>query len=196
MSELTDVLTGRLNLKRMTADLLDGVSVSDSMNVDRQPPKACRLVVDIEGATISTGLVNVAGSTTETFSFSENGPKIGIKDFTSISGVTISGISGGTIGIKAVTRTGQPINQETTVYSNMAVRFYAISGKIRMIAAGQEKAAKYKFMAAPDKVIKENDIFYAVSGVQGLTMGRVDFVEEVIDLDGVTHHIEAEVLGL
>lgn len=196
MSEFTDILTSSLKIKRLTDSLLDKKAVAGSISTDRQPPRASRLKVEIVGATITSGLVNVAGSTNESFAFTENDIKIGLKDFTSISGITLSGISDGFIEVKAVSPIGQPINQEQEIYSSLSVKFFPLSGKIRMIAAGQEKVAKYKFMTAPDKVIKGNDLIYALSGIQGLTRGQVTFVEEIIDFDGLTHHIEAEVMPL
>lgn len=196
MSEFTDILTSSLKIKRLTAHLLDKVGVSASLSVDRQPQRACRLNVAVSGATIQSGLVNIAGSTNESFAFTENDIKIGIKDFTSISGIAVSGISDGFIEIKAVSRTGQPVNQEKEIYDSLAVRFFAISGRIRMQASGQEKIAKYKFMAAPDKVIQENDLIYAIAGIQGMTRGQVNFVEQIMDFDGATHHVEAEVMPL
>lgn len=196
MSEFTDTLTGRVDLMRLTADLLSKTAAAASLSATRQPQEACRLAVEVDGCTVAAGLVSVAGSTDETFSFTANGVVVGIKDFSSISGITIAGISDGFVNIRSVSKTGQPVNQEITIYSSLAVRFYPLSGKIRMMAAGQEKASLYKMMAAPDKVIKENDIMRAVSGIPGITYGQVSFVEEVIDFDGLTHHMEAEITPL
>lgn len=196
MSEFSDILTSEIQLKRLTDDLLDKSAVLGSMNSSRQPSKTSRLKVIIDGATVSNGLVNVAGSTNESFAFSQNDIKIGEKDFISISGITTSGISDGFIEIKAVSVIGQPINQEVEVYSSLKVRFYPIDGKIRMMAMGQEKIAKYKFMCESDKVVKENDLIYALSGIQGLTRGQVSFVEQILDFAGLTHHLENEVIPL
>lgn len=93
----------------------------------------------------------------------------------------------------SITDLGQTILQESTVYASLPVRFYAISGKVRMLAAGRQKVAQYKFMAGPDKDVQENDIMYALSGVAGITMGRVSFVETLMDFAGASHHIEAEI---
>ena len=65
-----------------------------------------------------------------------------------------------------------------------------------MMKSGQEVIAKYKFMAAPDKLIEEKDIIYAVSNIQGLTRGEITFSESIIDFDGATHHTESEVKPL
>lgn len=197
MTEFQDVLQGRADIRRLTDNLLDKVSVADSLSADRQPEKSVRLEVVVSGATVSSGLVNIAGSDNETFNFSDNGTQIGSKNFTSISGITMSGIEDGFVEIKAITRTGQPVNQEASVYSNIPVRFFATSGKITMQASGEERITKYKFMAEPDKIIKENDIFYALSGIiAGITRASVEFVEAPRDFDGATHHIECEVKPL
>ena len=198
MSEIDDILTGRVNVKTLTNDLLDSVAPAASMTVDRQPRASARIQVTITGATVGTGLVNIAGTTNETISFSENGEKVGEKDYTNISGITISGIEDGFIEIKAVSRMGQPINQEKTRHSSLPVRFYAIAKqrRIEMRAAGQEKVAEYAMIVAPDMKIAVNDRIYAVSGVFGLTLGQVSFVQEITDFDGLTHHTEAELLPI
>lgn len=196
MSELTDILTGRANVNRLTDILLASQAILGSLSVDRQPPKECRIRVEIVGATILTGLVNIAGNTNETLSFSGNGIKIGEKNFTSISGITTSGISDGFIEVKAVSRTGQPVNQEIVIYSNLPVRFYAQDGRIRMMPQGQQKIAKYKAIVAPGTPVQERDLIYVVSGIQGLTRGVIAFVEEVMDFEGATHHYEPEILEI
>jgi len=196
MSEFTDILTASLNIKRISDKLLDEVAVQASMTADRQPARATRLRIELSGCTISGGLISVNGSTLETFAFTANGYSIGEKDFTSITGITITGISDGLIEIKAVSRTGQPINQEATIHSNLPVNFFAISGQLRMMASGQEVISKHKFMFAPDKLLEEKDIIYAVSNINGLTRGEITFVESIIDFNGSTHHHEAEVKPL
>jgi hypothetical protein len=96
----------------------------------------------------------------------------------------------------SISALGQPINTETEVYASLPVRFEAIKGGIRMMAAGQQKVAEYKFFADYDRDIRENDLFYALSGISGLTQGQVTFVDQVCDLAGATHHLECEVLDL
>ena len=196
MSELSDILTGTATIKRLTPYLLDGVTPEASMTADRQPAKTSRLSVKIEGAAVSGGLVNVAGNVNETFNFSADGTMIGEEDFTSISGITISGIDGGSIWIKGLNSLGEPIVQEKTVHSDLPIRFYAQAGHIRMKQPGQQKIAKYKIMADTDADLEENDIFYAGIGVAGLTIGQLDFVETLYDFDGNIHHREAEIVEI
>jgi len=193
VSELTDILTGRLRLLRLTPNLVDKKATIATLVIDRQPAKAVRLSVFVEGATIATGNVSIAGSTTETLNFTVNDTKVSAKEFSSISGITLDGISNGFITVKAVSKLGQPVNQEKEVYSSLPVRFYAKNAKIRMMAVGQEnQVSKYSFMAGPDKDIQENDIATAISQVS-LARSQISFVETLYDFDGATHHIEADV---
>jgi len=194
MSEFTEILQGRIRLKRLTSSLLDKKAVAASMTVDRQPLQACRLAIEVVGCTVLNGTISLAGSTTDSLNFSANGTQVNTKDFTNISGITVAGISNGFIQIKAVSKTGQPMNQEKEIYASLPVKFFPLSGRIRMMAPGQEKVAQYKFMAELDKDIQENDLIYALSGIAGLTRGQVSFVETFIDFDGITHHLEAEVM--
>jgi len=199
LSDLTDILNGRADLKRFTANLVDRKATIAAPSVDRQPEKSCRLVVEVVGATILAGTVVIAGSTNETFSFGADGVTVGEKNFTSLSGITVAGISNGFIEVRAATKTGQAINQEKTIYSNMPVRFYPVkmSNVVKMMAAGQQDIARHKFMAGPNYPdIQVNDFVYALSGVAGLTRGCVSFVEGCLDFDGATHHYEAEVIKI
>ncbi|MBI4708242.1 MAG: hypothetical protein HY761_10030 [Candidatus Omnitrophica bacterium] len=194
MSEFTDILTAVVNIKRFTPYLLDNINVAASLSANRQPEKSCRLALEIDGCTVSTGLVTVSGNTIETFSFTNNGFKVGIKDFTSVSSILVSGISNGFIQVKAVSKTGQPVNQEKDIYNSLAVRFEALEGSIRMMAPGEQKKAEYKMYAAPDKILQENDLVYAVSGIVGITVGLISFVDTLMDFDGATDHIECEIM--
>jgi len=196
MSELSDILQGSVNIKRLSGTLLNKTASAASMTLTRQPAREVRIHVAVEGATVSTGSMVFAGSTDETLSFTANGEKVTSKGFTSVTGITVSGISNGFITMKALDKLGNPVNQEIVIHSALPVRFYALNGKIRMQAAGQVNTAKYKMMIAPDKLVEPSDLMYAVSGVQGLTRGLIDFVTEIAGLDGATHHTECEIIGL
>lgn len=191
--ELENILTGKAILRRLTPNVVDKTASIASLAVNRQPAQSCRLAIDVEGATIATGSVAFAGSTNETINFTSNSVEVSAKDFTSISTITVAGISNGFITVRAVSKMGQPVNQEKTIDYDLPVRFFAKSGKIRMLAVGQEnKISRYSFMVSPDADIQENDILYAVSQVQ-LDKSQVNFVETIYDFDGITHHIEADV---
>jgi len=195
---LTDVLSARININRLTYKVLDSVAVGLTLSANRQPGASCRLEVAVSGATISNGLVSVAGNVNETFSFSENTSFIGSQDFSSINvdGITISGIEDGFIEISTVTKTGSKVSQEQTIHSNIAARFYSVDGRLRRMPAGDEKPAEYKIMLSGDYDVRENDIFEAVSGSFGITRGQLSFVDHILDFSGVTHHIEAEIIPL
>jgi hypothetical protein len=281
MSDVTGILTGRINLKRNTSLLLDATTPEGSMSVDRQPQKSVRLEVEIDGASITNGLINVSGigigdvenvviqdrtlatkwalsiehgeilisstidndqgepviedtgspgtyfklfidngeigiestievagssilpgsNIVEQFLFDEDGVGVGESDFTSITGITLAGIDGGTIQVRAVNKMGQPVNQDYTIESNVPARFYEIGGRLAvrknvMKQTGQEKLVRYKLMAEPDLDLCQNDLIFAVSGVFGITLGQVDFVHKIYDFDGVTHHTEAELVDI
>ena len=196
MSELSDILTGSVNIKRLTNILLEKSASVAGMTPIRQPMEEVRIRAIVEGATVSTGSIVFAGSTTDTLAFTANGEQITSKGFTSVTGITVAGISNGFITLEALDKLGNPVNQEISIHSALPVRFYALSGKIRMMAAGQTDTAKYKMMVAPDKLIEPNDLMYAVSSIQGLTRGQIEFVTEIADLAGATHHIECDIFGL
>jgi len=195
MSELTDILNASIDIKRMMDDLLDKASVVASMSLDRQPAEEVRLQIEIEGCTVGSGLVSFDGSTTEQVAFTEDGIDVSTKGFTNVSGITVAGISDGFITIRGVSKLGQNVNQEVSIYAGMSVMFYPLTGRareIRMMATGQKDISIYKFMAPPANIIKRNDLVYAVSGIQGLTRGQVEMVNEIVNLDGATHHVECE----
>lgn len=142
------------------------------------------------------GITVATSSTTESFTFSENGEKVGTTNFVSIAGITTFGISDGFINIRAVSKMGQPINQLISVQNNVPVRFYKQNGRIKLVKSGDELVAQYKIMAEPDLDIREEDLVYPLSGVVGITMGLINFVERIWDFDGLTHHTEAVLIDL
>lgn len=195
MSELNkNILTARVNIRRQSSYILDSTIPTITMTPDRQPAKQCRLSVETIGSVISSGLITVNGNTSEDFVFTENGVEIGEKDFTAISSITTVGISSGLISIQALNKIGQPIIQETNVYDNLSVRFYTKKGQAMMLKQGQEKVAEYKIMVEPDKVLRENDVIYPISGMSGFEKGQLIFVKPLYDFLGAIHHIEAEVV--
>ena len=141
----------------------------------------------------SSAYVQVVGSTTESMYFTDNGVQVGILDFTSVSSIAVAGISDGFIYIDAVNDMGQPINKETTVQSSMPVRFFEQNGRIKVIKPGQEQYANIKMMAEPTADIRNNDIAYINSGIMGITICSLTFVQGIYDFDGATHHIECDI---
>jgi hypothetical protein len=200
MSIFTDTLTGLVRISRFTANVVDKKVMISSPAVDRQPAQSCRLAVEISGVTVTAGTISIAGTTTESFNFSENRVKVGLKDFSNISGISAVGLTSGYIEIRAVSKTGQPINQEINVHTNIPARFFPMKSgarrQVKMMPAGQQKMAQYVLLVEASRDIQENDVMYAISGIPGLTRGQVMFVEHILDFDGITHHIEAEIAGI
>lgn len=300
MSDVTEILTGRIDLKRLTAYLTDGITPSFVNSLQRQPIRNSRLEVEISGGVIATGAtvtfegngvladqkyvltdrisgikwalqiyqgaysisetvetaqqdiivqdsldsgvywsvfiedgfiknelsvvhrddsiilldqfdlasgykISVGGGilglitnslTVESLFFPTNGIEVTVSDFNSVGRITVSGVVGGSMYIRAINGMGQPINQQVLVAQNLPVRFYAQSGRIRMLKQGQDKIAKYKIMTEPDTDIRDNDLVYTLSGCFGLTYGQINFVEKFYDFDGITHHTEAEIVDL
>lgn len=301
MSDVTTILTGRINLKRSTSYLLDATAVASSLSPTRQPAQTVRLELELAGCTVSAngrvtvyapggssvaqyvvtdrvtgtkyaikvsdGVLNITATasaasdepivqdsltsgiywkifisdgvigfettatvqddtvilidtvtsteyllivsdavlgigtspgaaTSEVFTFSENGSKVGTVNFASIAGLTMSGITDGFIKMRAKSKMGEPVNQQVLVASSTPVRFYTQNGRIRAKKAGQELDAKYKIMVEPTLDLQNNDLLYVISGCPGLTMAQVDFLEYIYDFDGVTHHIEASLLNV
>lgn len=147
---------------------------------------------------VSNNAVGTAdsNSTTETFSFDDNDVQQGSTLFSSITGITTSGISDGFIKVRGVSKLGEPCNQKITIDADMKVRFYSQDGRIKAALAGQDRVARYKIMAEPDADVDDNDLIYPASGIAGITMAQLDFVRHIYNFDGVTHHIEAEVFDL
>jgi hypothetical protein len=140
------------------------------------------------------GIQTYVGSTKETFNFTENGVKGGTVEFSTISGITISGIDSGEISIKAISKFGQPITQLITVQSNVPVRFYSQTGRVSTRPQGQEQVGQYRLMVEPDVDIQTEDLVYPISGVSGISIGIVNFSEKIFDFDGLTHHTEADLI--
>jgi hypothetical protein len=190
------ILTGRVSLSRLTPYVLDERALAASLDIDRQPARQCRLEVTVSGATYSAagGTVTIGA---EAFAFTEDATAIGTSDHAAIAGaVSIDGISDGFISVRAVSRTGQAVSREETIDADVPCRFYAQSGRIRMMKAGNSKVAEYKVMLEPDRDIREFDFISPVSNVYGIEKGQVSFVSHIMDFAGLTHHVEAEVLRI
>lgn len=197
MSDVTDILTSVVDIKRFTASVVDGHVVASSLAPSRQPGRAARLEVSLHGCVYSGGLVSLNGNVNEQISFSADGAKVGIKDFSSLAGITIAGITGGTISVRAVSDMGQPINQETLVVAGLSVRFFQNTGFTKDFQAGQQittRRVRIGMMMENDQPnnIYQNDYVYSDYGmVAGITLMKVDFYEAIYDFDGATHHFEA-----
>lgn len=144
---------------------------------------------------VSDGIIGIVDDTTvhENFYFAQNDVQRGIQLFGYISGITVTGLTNGFIGIKAFDVLGQPINQNVVVNTNMPARFFTQNGRIKMKKEGQSESGNWMMMAEPDADIRENDVIEIISGAVGLTAGRIVWKEAIYDFAGITHHLEAEI---
>lgn len=127
----------------------------------------------------------------EEFEFQENGSVAGTITFPGITGISVTGITGGMIAVRAVNNLGQPINQQILVGSDIPVRFFTQNGRVVMRKAAQEKIADFQFIARPELTVLENDLAFITRGNPGFTIGVVAFSEKFFDFAGTTHHTEA-----
>lgn len=191
MTAFTGILTSKCRVMRNTSVLLEESSVSALMYASRQPKSSARLNIIITNASVG-GTVHVSGNTDESFVFAANGESVGSENFTRIDGLTIQGLSGGLIEIKAVTPTGQSLVQKTQVYGSIPCRLFTAKGRNITVSPGQTQQNRQKLMFAPTTVIKDNDEIYPVLNLPGFDMAKITFVDTLYDFAGATHHIECD----
>ena len=63
--------------------------------------------------------------------------------------------------------------------------------RIKTIKSGEQQVAVTKIMTEPTLDIQNLDMMYVLSGLYGITVAQLDFVEALYDFDGATHHMEA-----
>ena len=79
---------------------------------------------------------------------------------------------------------------ETIVGDSISVYFHALSGgQIRQLP-GDFANVRYRVFAKLGTNVQPGDMLSPMYGVDGLTLGIVKDVQQIIDLDGLTHHIE------
>lgn len=199
--EFLSTLNQTLDVYRPTDNVLDTTPVATSLTPDRNPPESSRLRVTLDHSVVASASVTIAGSTNETVSITNGNRGFETtKFFTSISGITTGGITGGTIQVEALDRVGNPILQENLAMSALSVYFWHPMQRVGQgreeKPSGDEELAKYRILTPGDAGIRVNDIVYAGAGIDGLTRGRIDLVEYHRDHDGNAHHIEAEIIQL
>lgn len=93
-------MAGRLfTIKRLTSYLVDSVTASASLSIDRQPVRECLVLLEVSGGTSNTGDITVTGTVggsagqTETISFDSAAIKQTSKRFTAVTGITTSGFA-------------------------------------------------------------------------------------------------------
>ena len=201
MSDVTPILTSLVDVKRFSPTVIDSRAVASSVNASRQPGRAARIEVTLQGCSYSSGIVTINGNTSETLGFAADGTKVGQLDFSVFAGLSFSGISGGTVSVRAVSNIGQPINQELLIAQNLPVRFFQNQAYQSENLAGQElvnsKRGRMGMMMEPSPLlVAQNDYIYSDYGMVGLTVMKVDFAEAIYGFDGSTHHIEAWLIAI
>ena len=184
---------------RNTDILLESIQITAAPILTRQPAEEVRLSILISGCTTGSGVVIVNGIVSglpdsETFSFTQNGPKIGTKDFTSITGITTVGfideVTVGNIIIKAITPSNQPVEQEIEIFAEMNCWVDFHRGGIQVVLPGAviQSISKLFCLHIPSIPLQENDFVY-YSNIRY----KIDFIEPIDSRSETPHHLE---LGL
>ena len=182
---------------RNTDVILESIQITAAPVVNRQPAREACLSIKISGCTIGSGVITVTGTVSgvplvsETFSFSANGTKKGIKEFTFISSITEAGFIGevtlGNIEIRTVTPTNQPIRQEIPIFSAMPCWVDLRRGGVNIILPGGVVETVSKLFCKHDPlhpllandIVHFNDVRY-----------KIDFIEFVYSRSESPHHLE------
>ena len=79
---------------------------------------------------------------------------------------------------------------ESIVGDAISIYFYELSGyQVRQLP-GDFANVKYRFMAKFGTNVQPGDVLSPMYGINGLTVGLIKDVQQIRDLDGLTHHIE------
>lgn len=195
MSDVTPILTSIVDVKRFTASVIDSQVVFNSIAASRQPGRPAFIEVSVQGGVYNTGVVTINGNVSENISFSADGIKLSQNKYTTLAGLSLSGITGGVVKARTVSDMGQPINQLTLVNQNLPVRLFQNAGYMKGFEAGQQIVGSNRIrmgmMMEPDGNIQQNDYVYGDYGIVGITVMQVTFFEALYDFVGATHHIEA-----
>lgn len=193
--------TSLINLRncrvtRNTNVILEETQIIAAPVVDRQPPRAACLSIEISGCSDGTGSVTIHGivegaADSEVFTFTENEVIVGRKEFTEITLIATLNFIGeaivGNIEIKAVTPTNQPIYQEIPIFDEMPCWIDCRKGGVQIVIPGGVITSITKLFCKlnPLQPVLENDIIYYRD-----RRYRVDAVEEVMSRVATPHHLE------
>jgi len=181
---------------RNTDILLELIQITVAPVIDRQPAEEVRLSIIISGCTTGSGAVVVNGTVSglpdsETFSFLQNGPAIGTKDFTSITGITTVGFITepviGNIEIKAITPSNMPIWQEIEIFAAMNCWIDFHKGGIQVILPGAviQSVSKLFCLYDSSNPLQEKDLVY-YSNVRY----QIESIEPAYSRTETPHHLE------
>lgn len=96
----------------------------------------------------------------------------------------------------AVDDLGHPAITYTTVFAALSCYFWSQQGTQRRHPVGEEKLGDFILMTHGTVDLTSLDRVEALSGIVGLTLGEVVWAKGIMDLDGLTHHLEAEIRSL
>jgi len=177
---------------RNTDVILESVQITDTLIGFRQPVEEVYLSIVISGWSGGDGVVIVSGVVadgSETFNFTQNGPRIGTKAFESISGIIAAGFAPttGNIIIRAITSANLPIKQEIEIFSAMNCWVDLRRGGVQIILPGGVVQSVSKLFCRHDslKPLQENDLVYYNN-----IRYRIDFIEPVNSRSETPHHLE------
>jgi len=196
--------TSLINLRncrvtRNTNIILEETEIIAAPLVDRQPPRAACLQIEISGCSDGTGTVTVNGTTllggagdSDVFTFTANGIEEGArKEFTHIDSIATLGFIGevvvGDIEIKAATKTGQPIYSEIEIFEEMNCWIDMHRGGVSVIIPGGVITGITKLFCKhdPANLLVENDFIY----YDGKKY-RIEFIEWCASRAEKIHHLE------
>lgn len=80
---------------------------------------------------------------------------------------------------------------ESTIVASLSVYFDFNPKGYVWQGPGQFMRVDYFMFAKYDADVQTGDLVYPLTGLVGLTLGRVMGVTPIMDFDGATHHIEA-----
>ena len=155
------LLNKDVSVTRKTDEILEESVITPNMTVTRQPDAESALLLTVSsmagvgGITVS-GLVD-AVTTSEVFSFTEDGFKQSSNEFTSVSGISTSGFTSGKLKIQSVTPTGQPLMQEKSISTSLNVRFTNVRAGVAIGVPGVIESEKL-VMIWEDTALQHDDI--------------------------------------
>ena len=82
---------------------------------------------------------------------------------------------------------------ETIVGDAVSVYFYELSGRQIRNLPGDFANVRFNMLTQLGVNIQPGDTISPTYGINGLTLGLVKDVQQIIDLDGLTHHIEVKI---
>jgi len=141
--------------------LLAATTITTSMSLTTQPSSESCMFLTVDGMS-GTGSITITGlvsgaSTPETFAFTVDGFRQSTNIYSSITGITTTGFTAGTLKVQACTPQGQPVLTERLVKSNLKVRFIREQAALGVETPGLIETGKTKLVYLENDIIG-NDI--------------------------------------